>query len=79
MKLNPVQIHSPTVLSGPVPDELPTTRTAYSVCYEAISRRAIEVWSLVAQMLEQFTGPEPDFKAWRRRIQNGPGGGPTAG
>ena len=79
VKRNPVQIHSPAVLSGRVPDELSTTRTAYCVCDEPISRRAIEVWSLVAQELQQFTGPEPDFKAWRRGIQNGPGGGPTAG
>jgi len=66
------------VLSGPVPDELSTTLTADCVCDEPISRRAIEVWSLVAQMLEQFQGPAPDFKTCRRRMQNGPGGGPTA-
>jgi len=59
------------VLSGPVPDELSTTLTADCVCDEPISRRAIEVWSLVAQMLEQFQGPAPDFKTC--------GGGPRTG
>jgi hypothetical protein len=62
-----------------VPDELSTTLRDYSVCYEETNRQAIEVGSIVAQMLEQFTGPDLDFTAWRPRTQNGPGGGPTAG
>ncbi len=79
MKRNPVQIHSRALLSGRGPDELSTTLTVCSVRYEETNRRAIEVWSLVAQMLEQFMGPDPDLKAWRRRTQNGPGSRPTAG
>jgi hypothetical protein len=34
---------------------------------------------LVVQMLQRFVETDPEFQAWRRRTQSGPGAGPVTG
>ena len=36
------------------------------------------MWALVVQMAEQFVTTDREFKAWRRRTQDGPGAGSLA-
>jgi type IV secretory pathway VirB10-like protein len=50
---------------GRAPDELHRALTAY------------DVWALVVQMFQRFVETDHEFQGWRRRTQNGPGGGPT--
>ena len=79
MKLKPVQTYAAATLRGRVSGELHTTLTAYTTYYRETTGQAIEVWSLVVQMLQRFVETDREFQAWRRRRQNGPGGGPVRG
>jgi hypothetical protein len=79
MKLKPVQTYAAATLKGRVPGELHTTLTAYTTYYRETTGQAIDVWSLVVQMLRRFVETDREFQAWRRRSQNGPGGGPMRG
>ena len=79
MKLKPVQIHPAALLKGRVPGELHTALTAYAAYYRQTTGRPIELWPLVVQILQQFIDADRDFQVWRRRTQDGPGGGPTKG
>jgi hypothetical protein len=79
MKLKPVQTYPTAILKGRVPGELHTTLTAYTTYYRETTGQAIDVWSLVVQMLQRFVATDREFQAWRRRGQDGPGGRPMMG
>jgi hypothetical protein len=41
--------------------------TDYTTYYRENTGQTINVWSLLAQMLERFVETDPEFLAWRRR------------
>ena len=78
MRLKPVQTFPDASLKGRVPGDLHAALTAYTTYYCETTGQTIDVWSLVVQMLQRFVETDREFQVWRRRTQNGPGGGPTA-
>jgi hypothetical protein len=79
MKLRPVQTYPPALLKGRVSGDLQIALTAYAAYYRETTGQTIELWPLVMQIVEQFLDADRDFQTWRRRTQNGPGGGPAKG
>jgi hypothetical protein len=79
MKLRRVQTYPPALLKGRVPGELNIALSAYAAHYRETAGQMIELWPLVAQILEQFLDADRDLQTWRRRTQNGPGAGPAKG
>ena len=49
---------------GRVSGELNETLTAYQGYYRHLHGEAVELWPLVAQMLESFMEADRDFQAW---------------
>jgi hypothetical protein len=56
-----------------------TALESYVTYYRERAGQAIELWTLVVQVLQQFLDLDHDFQAWRRRTRHGPGGGPAVG
>ncbi len=67
MKLKRVRTVAPVKLVGRVPGELHETLTAYARYYREEHGEAIDVWSLVVQMLRVFLDDDRLFQTWRRR------------
>jgi hypothetical protein len=71
MKPKPVQIY--------VAGKLHTALAACTASGRHTIDQTIDLWPLAVQIREQFLDTDRDFQVWRRRTQNGPGVGPTAG
>ena len=78
MKLHPIQSLSSVKLALRVPGKLQAALTSYAAYYRESTGQAIEVRTLVVQMIEQFVDTDRAFQMWRRRTQSGPNGEPTA-
>ena len=78
MKLHPIQSLSSVKLALRVPGKLQAALTSYAAYYRESTGQAIEVRTLVVQMIEQFVDTDRAFQMWRRRTQSGPKGEPTA-
>jgi hypothetical protein len=76
MRLKPLpQRQASAELRGRIPGELHTALIAYTVYYRETLGQAIGIWPLIVRMVRQFLDTDREFQAWRRRPQNGPGGG----
>jgi hypothetical protein len=77
MRLKPVQTYPDTSLRGRVPGELHAALTAYTRYYQETTGQAIDVWSVIVQMLQRFVETDREFQAWQRRARNASGTGPV--
>jgi hypothetical protein len=67
MKLKRVRVLSSVKLAGRVSGELNETLSAYAKYYRDVHEEAIELWPLVAHILQTFVDDDRAFQMWRRQ------------
>jgi hypothetical protein len=67
MKLTRVRVLPSVKLAGRVSGEFHETLTAYARYYRDVHEEAIELWPLIAHILETFVSDDRAFQMWRRQ------------